>query len=310
MKMNVLVVGVGPIGIEYSRILQQMGVSVHAVGRSQKGCDAYQAATGIAAASGLDNFLSDHPIDAAIVAVGEAQLGQATRRLLDLGLRHILVEKPGGSDAADIRDLQTHADRLAANVYVGYNRRFHASTLRAKEIIAEDGGVSSFTFEFTEWAHRIEPLVKEPGVKENWFLHNSTHVIDLAFHLGGWPRSFTGLALGDMNWHPHARYVGCGLTESGAPFSYSADWQAPGRWGVEIMTRKRRLILRPLESLQIQPLGSIAIEAVDLNDDLDIKYKPGFYRQVHAFLNAPSKLLSLADQVEHLDVYAQMHPGL
>ena len=45
--------------------------------------------------------------------------------------------------------------------------------MNRKEIIAEDNGVTSFNFEFTEWSHEIEKLEKAPGVKENWFLANS-----------------------------------------------------------------------------------------------------------------------------------------
>lgn len=50
-----------------------------------------------------------------------------------------------------------------------------------KKIIAEDGGITSFNFEFTEWAHVIEKLDYPREVFENWFFVNSTHVVDLAF---------------------------------------------------------------------------------------------------------------------------------
>ena len=51
-------------------------------------------------------------------------------------------------------------------------------------MIAEDGGVTSFHFEFTEWSHQIQHLQKAPGVMDHWVLGNSSHVLDLAFHLG------------------------------------------------------------------------------------------------------------------------------
>ena len=57
-------------------------------------------------------------------------------------------------------------------------------------------------FEFTEWAHRIGPLVKAPGVKERLVLGNSTHVIDLAFYLGGLPTELNALVAGGLEWHP------------------------------------------------------------------------------------------------------------
>ena len=39
-----------------------------------------------------------------------------------------------------------------------------------------------------------------------------------------------------------ALVAGAGVTENGALFSYHANWEAPGRWSVEIMTKKRRLM--------------------------------------------------------------------
>ena len=69
-----------------------------------------------------------------------------------------------------------------AKVLIAYNRRFYSSVEKAREIITEDGGIQSCIFEFTEWAHKIIALSKANGVKEHWFLGNSSHVIDLVFH--------------------------------------------------------------------------------------------------------------------------------
>ena len=66
-------------------------------------------------------------------------------------------------------------------MYIGYNRRFYASTQKALEIIALDKGVKSFSFDFTEWSHEIESLKKDIAVKNSWFLCNSTHLLDLSF---------------------------------------------------------------------------------------------------------------------------------
>src|ERR1700741_5443453 len=90
--MKVLLVGVGPIGIEYAKILREQGHDVIGIGRSQHGCDAFEAETGVQArAGGLDAALAVHANlpDRAIVAVSEANLGAATRSLLQAGLKKI-----------------------------------------------------------------------------------------------------------------------------------------------------------------------------------------------------------------------------
>ena len=90
-------------------------------------------------------------------------------------------------------------------------------------------------------------------------------------------------------------------------FSYFADWEAPGRWGIEVMTRKRRLIFRPMEQLQVTSLGSVKVESVELSDQLDKDFKPGLYRQTQSFLAGDvERFCSLAEQVEHAKFYSQV----
>ena len=125
----------------------------------------------------------------------------------------------------------------------------------------------------------------DPEEKKRWILHNSSHVIDLAFYLGGEPQEMYSFSKGGFEWHPNGTiFTGAGVSKNGALFSYHSNWDAPGRWGVEILTRNHRLIFRPLEKLQIQKLKSVIIEEVKLDDELDIKFKPGLYRQLIAFL--------------------------
>ena len=45
-----------------------------------------------------------------------------------------------------------------------------------------------------KFLREIEKLNKVPGIKENWFLGNSTHVVDLAFYLGGKPKQISTIS--------------------------------------------------------------------------------------------------------------------
>ncbi|MCW5591325.1 MAG: Gfo/Idh/MocA family oxidoreductase [Burkholderiales bacterium] len=310
-ESEVLLVGAGPMAVAYAKVLQAHGKVPVAVGRGSASAAAFREATGLAASEvGIEAWIAGgHRVpERAIVAVGERWLGAVTRRLVEAGARSLLVEKPGGFDPDDIRAVAATASARGAEVSVGYNRRFYASVEAARRLIAEDGGVSSFNFEFTEWGHVIAPLEKEEGVKAQWFLANSTHVIDLAFHLGGAPAEIACFTAGGIDWHPSATvFAGAGSTAAGALFSYQANWQAPGRWGAEILTRKRRFIFRPLEKLQVQNLGSVAIEPVNIDDTLDQRYKPGLYRQVAAFLAGDGAILpGIAEQVAMLAWYEKI----
>jgi hypothetical protein len=191
---------------------------------------------------------------------------------------------------------------------LAYNRRFYGSVSQVRQCIADDGGVLSAHFEFTEWSHAIAPLVKSAGVKEHWVLGNSSHVIDLAFHLIGQPLDWKSWHGGTIDWHPSAaRFVGAGVTEHDVMFSYMADWQAPGRWGLELLTLKRRLILRPMEQLQVTLLGSVKTEPIAPINSLDKDFKPGLYRQTKAFLDGDDQLFcSLDQQVANIRLYSEM----
>jgi predicted dehydrogenase len=311
---SVLLAGSGPMAVEHAKVLQALGVGMTVVGRGPDSAAAFTRATGIAVhEGGLDAWLMRDPAlpAHAVVAVGERWLGAATLALLERGVKNILVEKPGGATPDEIGEVDRAARRHGATVFVAYNRRFYASVLKAEEIVREDGGATSFHFEFTEWSHVIKDLVKEPGVKEHWFLHNSTHVIDLAFHLGGKPRELSCYRGGRLAWHPAGSvFAGAGVSDHGALFSYQANWEAPGRWGVEVLTRKHRLIFRPLEKLQAQKIGSVAVEPVAIDDTLDTQYKAGLFRQEEAFLAGDARrLCTIEEQASMEEVYRRMLAG-
>lgn len=313
LKRKVLLVGAGQMAVDYYKVLEALRCDTTIVGRSEQSALGFEEKTGKKIITGgLEQFLGNNKIvfDAAIVAVGMEQLAPTTIQLLKAGFGTILVEKPAGLNNSQIEELATIAAQQQATVVIAYNRRFYASVLKAGEIIKNDGGVTSFNFEFTEWAHVIEPLEKKEGTKANWLLGNSSHVIDLAFYLGGKPAAMSSFATGKLSWHDKAIFTGAGRTRDNALFSYQANWAAPGRWGVEILTRNSRLILRPLEELHIQLKGSVEINKVELNNEHDLKFKPGLYLQTQQFLNGNlAEFKTIQEQAEMLAVYSQIAQG-
>ena len=146
---------------------------------------------------------------------GRAYPGGKTRR----------IKRPG------IDKLLNVATQTNTSIYVGYNRRFYSSVLKARELIADDGGPTSLVFEFTEWSNAIAKAAFSDEVKSNWVFANSSHVIDMAFYLAGFPKAIQSSTRGSLDWHRHGSiFVGSGVTELDAPFSYHANWAAPGRW--------------------------------------------------------------------------------
>ena len=309
---QVLVVGTGEIAGEYCKVLHAMNIMPDVVGRKEDKAQAFGKDNNVAAfGGGIDDYLANTAkrYDYAIVATDVLNLCANTCSLLEHGIKNVFTEKPAGMNKAEVKKISQTAQKYDAHVYVAYNRRFYASTAKALEIIREDGGVKSFNFEFTEWSHVIEPLPTPADVKEEWFLANSTHVVDLAFFLGGEPENLTSLITGQLDWHKNGCvYAGAGVTRDNALFSYQANWAAPGRWAVEILTDKHRLYFKPMEKLSIQELGSVAVNPVEIDDKLDLAYKPGFYKEVESFINEidDGKKKTIQDQLRYMDYFEKI----
>ncbi len=311
---HVLLVGAGPMARAYAAVLKELKRLFTVVGRGEESARTFEREIGVPVIrGGIDAYIARKtPLPAkAIVAVPVTELGKSTRDLLAAGIRDILVEKPAGLDEQDIGQTETLREKTGARVVVAYNRRFYASTEKARALIAADGGVTSFTFDFTERSSEIETLPLPAEVKREWFLANSSHVTDLAFFLGGRPRHLDATVAGALPWHPQAAvFAGHGETENGILFSYHADWSSGGRWSVTLCTPRQKLVLQPLETLKAMARGSFDLIDIPLDDALDKKFKPGIYRETEAFLaGTGGTLCTLAEHTDKIKMYRAIETG-
>ena len=289
------------MGQEYAKVLKAQSVSFEAIGRGKLNCNAFRENTGVVP---FENGIADFIIkkksipEFAIIAVGVEVLAQVTKALLQHGVRNILVEKPGVCFLDEIDDICNYSKIYEGKCYIAYNRRFYASVRHVRKMANLDGGIKSMHFEFTEWAHVVEKLEVNRLVLQNWFLANSSHVIDTAFFLSGKPVEMSCFTRGSLAWHSAASiFSGAGITDSGVVFSYQANWSGPGRWGLEIISPLNRYILRPFEKLYVQKIGTLSVEEIELDDRLDRDFKPGLYLQTEAFLKKNTEDL-IPDQMQ------------
>jgi predicted dehydrogenase len=289
MKDRVLLIGTGPMSLAYAKVLSSLDIEFSVVGRGLESRINFESQTGVKpVGGGLKHYLETvGNLDglSVIIATGTESLMEALLLAVSAGASKILVEKPAAISIDELLTQETFFAGLDTPIFLAYNRRFYASVVQAQQLIQEDGGLQSIQFEFTEWVHVIEGLKKPPGVKENLFFANSTHVIDLAFFLAGKPREWACYSTeGDLKWHKKTNFAGAGLTENGVLFSYLSNWSSAGRWSIELFTGKRRIYLKPLEALFIQKKGSVALEPHTFDDSFDTTFKPGIYLQTKAFV--------------------------
>jgi predicted dehydrogenase len=309
-KMKIVIIGTGQMAICYAKVLQAMGRDFTVVGRGQSSCSKFASATGVIPISGgLEKQQNiDYSNSVAIVAVGIENLADIAINLINYGCNKMLLEKPGAMSLIQIETLKNLAKEKRVEIAIGYNRRFHDSTLKAIEIIAKDGGAQTVHFEFTEFANEVSKLPFTPEIKKIWLIANSSHVIDLALHLSGRPTELASWSAGKMEWHPAAsRFVGAGITEKGTLVSYSSNWSSIGRWGVEITTNQHRLLLKPLEKLKVMDSSTFEFEELENESIHDIDFKPGLYKQVQHFLLGNTTLLcSLDEQADNWKLYKKI----
>lgn len=303
---NVWLIGTGGIGVEYSKVLDALNIEHTIIGRGENSAMKFEDARPgkQVVRGGVDDFLSTKPDipDGAIVAVGIHDLFNVSQQLIKFGIKRLFIEKPGADNFEKVIELNHIAEQNHAKCFLAYNRRFYSSILKAEEIINEDGGITSFHFEFTEWLHVFKQLYDDKISLNEIFFCNSTHVLDTAFFLGGDPV--------EMNCYTHTLegddfpqiFAGAGRTSKGALFSYQANWDAPGRWVVEVLTKKHRLYFKPMETLQIQELKSVRVNPVEIDDHLDKEFKPGFFLETKAFVEEDDiRLCSLEYQAKRMD---------
>lgn len=294
MEKSIFLIGTGPHAIDYAKVMKAQNVIFTVIGRGEVSAANFEKATGIKAITGgVEKFIRISGFSAnayVIIATGTEALMPSLLLVLKAGVEKVLVEKPAAISIGELLANEENLKPYADKVLVAYNRRFYASVAEAKRLIEEDGGLQSMHFEFTEWAHKIEPLHKAFGVKENWFFANSTHVVDLAFFLAGNPAEWQAYSKsGKLTWHEKTNFAGAGITENGVLFSYISNWESAGRWAIELLTGKRRIYLKPLETIGIQLKGTIPVIEHVFDDSLDKKFKPGLYNQVDDFLNSQHK---------------------
>ncbi len=261
---SVLIIGAGNIVNHYAFALSKMGIkNVTIISKNQKSsfniCNQYGFKPLF---GGYENNLSNLPkMDLVIVATPVMTLLPAAQYALECGQTNILIEKPGSLYYKDLISLSEKFPN--ANLRIAYNRLQYPNLHLLKEISKNEGGITSCTFTFTEWLDRIDFTKYSSSILERWGIANSLHVISMAFELIGFPKIFTPYQFGSLDWHPSGSiFVGCGISEKNIPFSYHADWNSTGRWGIEIMTSKNAYRLISLEELYMCKKNSTVWEKV------------------------------------------------
>lgn len=180
------IVGCGLIGRKRAACLKP--------GQLRYACDLDAARAGELAktqtgAQGITDYhaaLADPAVGAVIVATLNGALAPIALAAVRAG-KHVLVEKPGALNAAQLRSVQAAAAKTGVKVRLGYNHRFHPALQQARELF-ESGVLGPLMFLRGRYGHggrlgyekewRADPKLSGGGE----LIDQGVHLIDLA----GW----------------------------------------------------------------------------------------------------------------------------
>jgi hypothetical protein len=302
IKEDVWLIGSGSVAVEYAKVLDSLGVRFSLLGRRDVNQDKFPNSPIVIVEGGFENiskYAFETPIFA-FVLVDVENLYSVAKKCISIGIKNVLVEKPGSLNTSEIKELCSYAKLNLSKVFVAYNRRFYQSTKWIKNLVHQLKGFDTVHFEFTEWIHRLRYTVKSDKVISNWFFANSTHLIDLVFFIVGEPtvlNSYISSSDG-MNYRSNS-FAGSGITTQGTLFSYSSNWDSTGNWSIILSTKGKKYLLSPLEEIRVQSdLGvNTPFNLIELKNTIDQEFKAGFYEMISTFLRE--------DFRDHVSIYEQ-----
>lgn len=256
-----------------------VGITSRTLSRAQALAQKYNIGCCVA---GLGEMISEAQPDAVLLLVSEDSMFGVCERLLNEHRLPLFIEKPAGLVPEETQQLADLARAKRVPTMVGFNRRYYSIFHKGIEIIRQHGKLRGVVVEGHERMWRVREMNKfSDKVLTNWIYANSTHTIDLLRFFGGEPRNISAIV------HNRIEKKGDQIAaimefDSGAIGNYSAHWYSPGGWRVVLYGDEVTVEFKPLESGRWIDKGFKVTEIV--SDEADVKFKPGLYRQMEAFV--------------------------
>ena len=191
-QLNFAIIGCGLIGGKRAKALGAHPLLYACDLNAERAAKLAQLVPGCVATTDVAQVLADPRVDAVIVATLNASLAPLSLAAVRAG-KHVLVEKPGALNAAQLRAVRAAASATGARVRLGYNHRFHPALRKARELV-DSGVMGPMMFLRGRYGHggrkgydrewRADPALSGGGE----LIDQGVHMIDLAgWFLGDFP---------------------------------------------------------------------------------------------------------------------------
>lgn len=221
--------------------------------------------------------------DAVVVLVSHFLTVEVAAECIRRGIP-ALIEKPVGFSSAETAQLAELAAKHGTLNMVAVNRRYYSTINAALRAVQVRGPLMGVQIEAPEAIRRIRENSRHgTELLDRWLVANSIHAIDLFRHIGG---DVAELHTMIHAWRePHADSFSTTMRfENGALGTFIAHWQSVPGWRLTIYGDGVKAVLDPFEAGELRYSGG-KVQKIK-PDPVDVDYKPGFYRQARAFIDA------------------------
>ena len=229
----------------------------------------------------VDHMLKGCAPDGIMVLVSANQIYDVALNLIPTGIP-LFLEKPPGLIPEQTKALTGLANNHGTKNMVGFNRRYYSIFHKGIELINQNGGLLGVAVEGHERFWKIVDRDIPNEIRKNWIYANSTHTIDLLRLFGGEVEQINALkkSVKEQNGDQFAASM---KFASGAIGTYTSHWFSPGGWNATLFGDGVTVKFKPLETGIW--IDSDLKEHEIVPDDVDVEFKPGFYRQMEGFIN-------------------------
>lgn len=279
------IIGAGGMAQKHLEVIRAMaGVEVVGItSRTRSKAEALASEYGIPVVfDDLKSMISGAKPDALMVLVSCAQTYQVTVAALAHGLP-LFVEKPAGLLPEENRKLAELASARGIQTMVGFNRRYYSIFHKGLGIIKKHGPLLGVCVDGHERMWRIREGKKfSKSELDNWIFANSVHTIDLLRFFGGDIKNIHSIAQRRFKEARGDQFAAIMNFDSGAIGQYCSHWYSPGGWRAVLYGDGVTVEFKPLEKAVWIGRDFVVHEIEP--DEEDVKFKPGLYRQMEAFV--------------------------
>ena len=283
-EINLGIIGAGGIAKEHLKVIHSLrtvnliGITSRTLSKAEELAKTFHIQN---IYNSVDDLTNKCALDGVLVLVSADQIYNVAKKLLPLGVPTFL-EKPPGILLNETQSLAELADKHGTKNMVGYNRRYYSIFHKGQKIIENEGNLLGLEVEGHERFWRIADRSITQKVIENWIYVNSTHTIDLLRFFGGEVENINTLTK-RIKEKKGDQFVASMEFKSGSLGTYRSHWYSPGGWSVTLFGDGVTVKYNPLEKGVY--IDTNLKEHQILPDQVDIKFKPGFYRQMENFIS-------------------------